>query len=459
MFEARPAGQRLAVLTSALILAACASRGPAPSSRPATPVPGGAKVTQWPSKDGPEAVVPADLDKMPDALPRLESIRKGGPNKPYAVAGQRYEPLTDDDPLIQRGLASWYGRKFHGRPTASGELYNMYAMTAAHPTMPIPSYARVRNPKNGREVIVRINDRGPFHSTRIIDLSYTAALKLDLLRGVAEVEVERITYEDIRTGAWLRGKELPAQPGDRAVPDAPVFAAATPNGAPEVTTGAQMRDADPAPGMNRPVASGKGRASGPSAAATAARGAATGVPVGTGTGSGTGAVTVATSAAGTTAGTAVGASAGMVPIPVVALPPGTDLDSQRDLPNTNGRSGSATVGAPAAVSPVGVSPAGAGAASGASGPDRATASADTSPDAPVPAMKLAAAPGFWLQLGAFSRLEGAETLREQFNRHLDWMAPMLTIFKDKQLHRLQAGPFSSRKTPAPPPTRCAPPWR
>jgi rare lipoprotein A len=410
MFEARPAGQRLAVLTSALILAACASRGPAPASRPGTPAPGSAKVTQWPSKDGPEAVVPADLDKMPDALPRLESIRKGGPNKPYAVAGQRYEPLTDDDPLIQRGLASWYGRKFHGRPTASGEVYNMYAMTAAHPTMPIPSYARVRNPKNGREVIVRINDRGPFHSTRIIDLSYTAALKLDLLRGVAEVEVERITYEDIRTGAWLRGKDAPAQPGDRAVPDTPVFAAATPTGAPEVTSGAQMRDADPAPGMNRPVASGKGRASGGSA--------------------------------GTTSGSAAGASAGMVPIPVVALPPGTDLDSQRDRANASGRAGMANAGTPPEASPAGPRAA-SGSTSAPSG--TADASASPAPDAPVPALKLAAAPGFWLQLGAFSRLEGAETLREQFNRNLDWMAPMLTIFKDKQLHRLQAGPFSSRE--------------
>ncbi|MFW2168236.1 septal ring lytic transglycosylase RlpA family protein, partial [Enterobacter cloacae complex sp.6722794] len=95
---------------------------------------------------------------------------------------------------MDRGLASWYGRKFHGRPTSSGEVYNMYAMTAAHATLPIPSYARVRNPANGREVIVRINDRGPFHKGRIIDLSYTAALKLDLLRGVAPVEVRRITY-------------------------------------------------------------------------------------------------------------------------------------------------------------------------------------------------------------------------------------------------------------------------
>src|SRR5207344_631281 len=94
------------------------------------------------------------------------------------------------------GLASWYGKRYHGKPTASGEIYNMYAMTAAHPTLPIPSYARIRNPANGREVVVRINDRGPFHSDRIVDLSYTAALKLDLLRGVAPVELQRITFDE-----------------------------------------------------------------------------------------------------------------------------------------------------------------------------------------------------------------------------------------------------------------------
>ena len=104
-------------------------------------------------------------------------------------------PITDERPFVERGLASWYGRKFQGRRTASGEPFDMYAMTAAHPTLPIPSYARVRNPANGREVVVRINDRGPFHPGRIVDLSYTAALKLDLLRGAAPVEVERITAD------------------------------------------------------------------------------------------------------------------------------------------------------------------------------------------------------------------------------------------------------------------------
>jgi rare lipoprotein A len=156
-------------------------------------------------RDGADANPPPGLAAVPDAEPRIEPIRSGGPNKPYEVLGRDYTPLTQDRPLRERGLASWYGRKFHGRRTASGEVYDMYAMTAAHKTMPLPSYARVRNPANGREIVVRVNDRGPFAAGRVIDLSYTAALKLDLLRGVAPVEVERITFDEIRTGAWRRG--------------------------------------------------------------------------------------------------------------------------------------------------------------------------------------------------------------------------------------------------------------
>jgi rare lipoprotein A len=142
--------------------------------------------------DGPPREPPPHLDQVPNAVPRFEPVRSGGPNKPYALGGQRYEPLPATAPLIEKGLGSWYGTAYHGRPTANGEIYDMYAMTAAHPTLPLPSYARVRNPANGREVVVRINDRGPFVPGRIIDLSYTAALRLDLLRGVAPVEVERI---------------------------------------------------------------------------------------------------------------------------------------------------------------------------------------------------------------------------------------------------------------------------
>jgi peptidoglycan lytic transglycosylase len=165
---------------------------------------GCAGAPRGPARDGPPDTLPPDIDRIADAQPRVETIRSGGANKPYTVGGRTYIPLTGDQPFSERGLASWYGRQFHGRATATGELYDMYAMTAAHPTMPLPSYARVRNPANGREAIVRINDRGPFHEGRVIDLSYAAARKLGLLRGVAPVELERITYEDIRTGAWRR---------------------------------------------------------------------------------------------------------------------------------------------------------------------------------------------------------------------------------------------------------------
>lgn len=204
--------QHTGLFLLALALAGCATRGPSPE------------------RDGPQATTPAGLSEVPDAVPRIEPIRIGGPNKPYEVLGERYEPLAGDPPYAQRGLASWYGKKFHGRPTASGEVYNMYAMTAAHATLPIPSYARVRNPKNGREVIVRINDRGPFHKGRIIDLSYTAALKLDVLHGVTPVEVRRITYAEIRAGNWHK-------PADEAPP---VYAPAAPAEAPQRETTATV---------------------------------------------------------------------------------------------------------------------------------------------------------------------------------------------------------------------------
>ncbi|MEX8493868.1 septal ring lytic transglycosylase RlpA family protein [Sphaerotilus sp.] len=149
-------------------------------------------------------MAPSELMQVPDAQPRVETLRSGGPNKPYAVLGRTYTPLTTDAEVRESGLASWYGGKFQGLPTASGERYDMYAMTAAHPTMPIPSYARVRNPANGREVIVRINDRGPFSPGRIIDLSLAAAVRLGVSHAVSPVEVERLTHDEIRSGNWRR---------------------------------------------------------------------------------------------------------------------------------------------------------------------------------------------------------------------------------------------------------------
>lgn len=279
-----------ALLLVAALLAGCGSRGPLAG------------------RDGPEANPPSGLHEVPDAVPRIEPIRSGGPNKPYEVLGRSYVPITQDRAFRERGLASWYGRKFHGRRTANGEVYDMYAMTAAHPTLPLPSYARIRNPANGREIIVRVNDRGPFHKGRIVDLSYTAALKLDLLRGVAPVELERITFAEIRSGAWRRGGP-PVDAPERGEPDEAVAAA--------------------------PIA---------------------------------------------------------VPVPMDAAPAPVPADADA-----------------------------------------------------LPLRPLATAPrGFWIQLGAFRQRDGAESFQRRVADELEWLSPMLALFVDSPLFRLQAGPYGSR---------------
>ena len=163
-----------------LALSACAS-APMPSGS------GG-----YYKDDGPGESPPANLDQLADAQPKAEPLHRYA-NRPYQVFGKEYVPLASVQPYRQRGMASWYGRKFHGQRTASGETYDMYAMSAAHTTLPIPSYARVTRVATGRSVIVRINDRGPFHQGRMIDLSYAAALKLGFAHlGSAEVELESI---------------------------------------------------------------------------------------------------------------------------------------------------------------------------------------------------------------------------------------------------------------------------
>jgi len=144
------------------------------------------------SSDGPGTDPPPKLERVPDAVPRSEALHPYA-NRPYTVLGQSYVPTPGVRAYRERGVASWYGRKFHGQPTSSGERYDMYAMTGAHPTLPIPSYVRVTNLRNGRNAVVRINDRGPFSNRRLIDLSYTAAYKLGYVStGTADVEVELI---------------------------------------------------------------------------------------------------------------------------------------------------------------------------------------------------------------------------------------------------------------------------
>ncbi len=142
--------------------------------------------------DGPGDEIPDNLDDLPDAVPRQEPLHRFA-NRPYNVFGKYYTPASHVRPFRQRGVASWYGKKFHGQKTSTGERYDMFAMTAAHPTLPLPSYARITNPANGKSVVVRVNDRGPFHSNRIIDLSYAAAHRLGYIKtGSTLVEVEAI---------------------------------------------------------------------------------------------------------------------------------------------------------------------------------------------------------------------------------------------------------------------------
>ena len=312
------------LVPTAWALVACSSTPRSPS-RSSTPAAG---------RDGPGANPPANLAQVPDAEPRVEPLRNGGPNRPYEVFGRWYTPLAADAPLSERGLASWYGRKFHGRPTSSGEPYDMYAMTAAHKTMPIPSYARVRNPVNGREVIVRINDRGPFHGGRVIDLSYTAALKLGVLNAVAPVEVERLTHDAIRTGAWRqdRARTIAATPPAARVAALPA-------------AGAQLSEVPPA--VSPPEV--------PSSSVTS-----------------------------------------------VAIAPSSEVP-------VNG------------------------------------AADDGVPEPPRTARPIAmAAPGYWLQLGAFRERDGAFDFQRKVEREVEWLTPLMAVFSDRELHRLQAGPYTSR---------------
>lgn len=162
-----------------------------------------------------------DASGIPDAVPKAEPPSPYGNPDSYVVFGERYHVLDDADGFRQRGRASWYGTKFHGRRTSSGEAYDMYAMTAAHKTLPLPTYVRVTNLDNDRSVIVRVNDRGPFHDGRIIDLSYAAALKLDLVStGTAPVEVVAIDPEAFH--ARKSGTDTATAPAE-PLPGGPVF--------------------------------------------------------------------------------------------------------------------------------------------------------------------------------------------------------------------------------------------
>ena len=195
------------VSVSAAAVLGCLSSGCASGN----PSGGGYYLDDGPGKPDPQRV--ARLMREPDPVPKHEPLLARA-NRPYRVMGQDFAPMTERKPYKQQGVASWYGQRFHGKPTSTGETYDMYQMTAAHPTLPLPSYARVTRLDNGRSVVVRVNDRGPFLRGRLIDLSYLAASKLGYVgKGHAEVEVELLNPADAG-----KGRTLTAQPAGKAAP-------------------------------------------------------------------------------------------------------------------------------------------------------------------------------------------------------------------------------------------------
>ena len=197
-----------------LLLAGCASKPTTKLTLSTAARPGA-----YYKDDGPAATTPADLDRIADAQPRDEALHRFA-NRPYNVFGVDYKPMTVLAPLQQRGIASWYGRKFHGQKTAIGELYDMFAMTAAHATAPLPSFARVTHVRSGKSVVVRINDRGPFHAGRIVDLSFAAAHRLGIAQGGSgEVELELLQPPFARASA--QPQMLP-RIGDAPLPFIPI---------------------------------------------------------------------------------------------------------------------------------------------------------------------------------------------------------------------------------------------
>ena len=165
--------------------------------------------------DGPADDIPDNLDDIPDAEPKPEPLHRFA-NKPYVVLGKSYVPNTSLKPYKAQGIASWYGKKFHGQKTSIGEPYDMFSMTAAHPTLAIPSYVRVSSSSSGKSVVVRVTDRGPFHADRVIDLSYAAAYKLGFINnGSGPVEVEAVLPGDLATITYAQVKP----PSARTEPD------------------------------------------------------------------------------------------------------------------------------------------------------------------------------------------------------------------------------------------------
>ena len=273
--------------------------------------------------DGPGDEIPDNIDDLPDAEPRPEALHRFA-NRPYVVLGKAYTPKTAVTPFRQKGIGSWYGKKFHGQKTSIGDAYDMFSMTAAHPTLPLPSYVRVTNVTNGRSVVVRVNDRGPFHADRVIDLSYAAAHRLGYVdSGSAQVEVEQIVPTEATNIAFAQV--------------APPMRSATANDVVQRPT--QSTERPPASSM---------------------------------------------------------AAAAEANDPIAAL--AARLESRPDSAEN-------------------------------------TKPADT----PSPALR-----GVFLQLGAFSSADNADSLRNHLARELDWLSEPISISAGSGMHRVHLGPYENR---------------
>lgn len=322
-------GRRLGGVGSLLVLLVLAACGGQPTRVPEPATPQAKAAGKKPAvqkrgggyykDDGPADDIPDNLDDIPDAEPRVEPLHRFA-NRPYVVLGKSYVPNTRLQPHRQSGIASWYGKKFHGQKTSIGEPYDMFAMTAAHPTLAIPSYVRVTSQNTGRSVVVRVTDRGPFHADRVIDLSYAAAHRLGYVNnGSTAVEIEAILPGDITNVSYAQVKPPP-------------------------------------PPVQPPPAGGRDE--------------------------------------------------------IAALAEQLALDE-----------------APPAVAPTVLAPA---VLAGASGSSASTGKAT------------AAQHGVFLQLGAFSSVDNAESLRSHLARELDWLAEAIQINPGGGMHRVHLGPYPNR---------------
>ena len=422
---------RTTVMAATLAAFALAGCGSTPTKSGGSVASSGGKGGGYYKDDGPEDNPPANLDMVPDAMPQLEPLASG-PNKPYVIFGKRYVPDTTQQAYTARGVASWYGKKFHGARTSNGEIYDMYAMTAAHPTMPIPSYARVTRVANNKSVIVRINDRGPFHSDRLIDLSYTAAHKLGILgKGSSEVVVELLMPAEIaRIRAERNGEPVLAMApagsagsmgsAGAALPVASNYTgvATTTGTGPEIDAIAMTMPVEPTAGalpvqILAPTPALR-PAPRPSATVAGADGAWTGAGAGSVSGASGAEVAGAAGATGAAGGSGAGYPAG-----------------------SGSAYGSSTYGSGSAY--------GSGGSSGAASPSYQASAPVTVPSTyrPTP-VSAPLSSGIYLQVGAFNGERNAEDLVNRIRTRVPDVEA-LRVVSGGSLHRVQVGPYPDRE--------------